>query len=465
MPGTSPRTVSWLDPTFQPPSTLSQRDLGRDVEPRRRRAVPAQLRREGHRVSRRRGRPPRAPRGWSCPRRPRSARPTHRQVAEDATGHGADGARPGSQIAGPGGLGATDSGHGGGTPQGGIGQAPSSHSGPSLSGAVRGGRGRCVGETTRTIRYRRRDPGAISPRGGGVEDRSCRIVRSNHRQTPTASRDCPHVTSSPSSPAAPDRPRAHPARRRAGAGRCVRLGRRGNDPQEDELRTDEARARRAPPRPAARRRSPATAPSTRPATGDADHTQGGEERLRLASGPHASSGTAPARSSPRTATTRASRTRPQRPIKGWIGSSTHRSILLSKGYNYVGFGCAMIPDNRRRYWAGRLPEGSGPHGARGPVRGASKRSVEWRLRRGQDPLVRRRPPPAGPDLGSPLLPDPAAAGRRRPGSRGATTTATEQDRPLVPGTRLGVPRPRPRQGRQLEHLGHRQRQPLTPVSR
>ena len=39
-------------------------------------------------------------------------------------------------------------------------------------------------------------------------------------------------------------------------------------------------------------------------------------------------------------------------IKGWLGSSTHRSILLSKGYNYVGFGYAMNSSNQRRYWTG-----------------------------------------------------------------------------------------------------------------
>jgi uncharacterized protein YkwD len=39
-------------------------------------------------------------------------------------------------------------------------------------------------------------------------------------------------------------------------------------------------------------------------------------------------------------------------IKGWLGSSTHRSILLSKGYNYVGFGYAMNASNQRRYWTG-----------------------------------------------------------------------------------------------------------------
>ena len=44
-------------------------------------------------------------------------------------------------------------------------------------------------------------------------------------------------------------------------------------------------------------------------------------------------------------------------IKGWLGSSTHRSIMLSKGYNYVGFGYAMNPDNQRRYWTGVFLKG------------------------------------------------------------------------------------------------------------
>lgn len=39
-------------------------------------------------------------------------------------------------------------------------------------------------------------------------------------------------------------------------------------------------------------------------------------------------------------------------LKGWLNSPTHRSILLSKGYNYVGFGYAINPDSQRRYWTG-----------------------------------------------------------------------------------------------------------------
>jgi uncharacterized protein YkwD len=39
-------------------------------------------------------------------------------------------------------------------------------------------------------------------------------------------------------------------------------------------------------------------------------------------------------------------------IRGWLNSDTHRSIMLSKGYNYVGFGYAMNSSNQRRYWTG-----------------------------------------------------------------------------------------------------------------
>lgn len=44
-------------------------------------------------------------------------------------------------------------------------------------------------------------------------------------------------------------------------------------------------------------------------------------------------------------------------VSGWLGSSTHRSILLSKGYNYVGFGFAVNPDSERRYWTGVFMKG------------------------------------------------------------------------------------------------------------
>lgn len=39
-------------------------------------------------------------------------------------------------------------------------------------------------------------------------------------------------------------------------------------------------------------------------------------------------------------------------VQGWMNSPTHRSILTSAGYNYVGFGMAISPTTGIRYWAG-----------------------------------------------------------------------------------------------------------------
>ena len=38
-------------------------------------------------------------------------------------------------------------------------------------------------------------------------------------------------------------------------------------------------------------------------------------------------------------------------VQGWMGSPSHRAIVLSRAYNYVGFGLA-IADDGRRFWAG-----------------------------------------------------------------------------------------------------------------
>lgn len=39
-------------------------------------------------------------------------------------------------------------------------------------------------------------------------------------------------------------------------------------------------------------------------------------------------------------------------VKGWMDSPSHRAIVLSTGYNYVGFGLAISPTSGKRYWAG-----------------------------------------------------------------------------------------------------------------
>ena len=62
-------------------------------------------------------------------------------------------------------------------------------------------------------------------------------------------------------------------------------------------------------------------------------------------------------------------------IKGWLNSSSHRSILLSKGYNYVGFGYAMNSDNQRRYWTGVFLKGPDRTAPVAAFTGASKSSV------------------------------------------------------------------------------------------
>ncbi len=49
-------------------------------------------------------------------------------------------------------------------------------------------------------------------------------------------------------------------------------------------------------------------------------------------------------------------------VQGWMGSPTHRSIVMSKGYNYVGFGLA-ISSSGKRYWAGVYLKGPDRTGA------------------------------------------------------------------------------------------------------
>jgi uncharacterized protein YkwD len=50
-------------------------------------------------------------------------------------------------------------------------------------------------------------------------------------------------------------------------------------------------------------------------------------------------------------------------VQGWMGSASHKAILLSSGYNYVGFGLAISPSTGKRYWVGvylKGPDRTGP---------------------------------------------------------------------------------------------------------
>jgi len=57
-------------------------------------------------------------------------------------------------------------------------------------------------------------------------------------------------------------------------------------------------------------------------------------------------------------------------VRGWLNSPTHRSILLSKGYNYIGLGYAMNSGSERRYWTGvfmKGPDRTRPYAVMGSV--------------------------------------------------------------------------------------------------
>jgi uncharacterized protein YkwD len=61
-------------------------------------------------------------------------------------------------------------------------------------------------------------------------------------------------------------------------------------------------------------------------------------------------------------------------VQGWMGSPTHRAIVMSSGYNYVGFGLA-ISSNGRRYWAGVYIKGPDRTGAWAKVTDDSKHNL------------------------------------------------------------------------------------------
>lgn len=61
-------------------------------------------------------------------------------------------------------------------------------------------------------------------------------------------------------------------------------------------------------------------------------------------------------------------------IGAWMRSSGHRAIMLSHGYNYVGFGMA-VSSSGRRYFAGVFAKEPDETGARTQLAGISKSSA------------------------------------------------------------------------------------------
>ncbi len=61
-------------------------------------------------------------------------------------------------------------------------------------------------------------------------------------------------------------------------------------------------------------------------------------------------------------------------VQGWMGSPSHKAIVMSKGYNYVGFGLA-ISESGKRYWAGVYMKGPDRTGAWSKIVGTAKRNL------------------------------------------------------------------------------------------
>jgi uncharacterized protein YkwD len=68
-------------------------------------------------------------------------------------------------------------------------------------------------------------------------------------------------------------------------------------------------------------------------------------------------------------------------VQGWMASPGHRAIVLSAGYNYVGFGLAISPTTGKRYWAGVYLKGPDRTGSYARIRTWSKSYVDRRYAR------------------------------------------------------------------------------------
>ncbi len=68
-------------------------------------------------------------------------------------------------------------------------------------------------------------------------------------------------------------------------------------------------------------------------------------------------------------------------VQGWMASASHKAILLSSGYNYVGFGLAISPSTGKRYWAGVYLKGPDRTGPWAKVRSWSKVNLDRKYAR------------------------------------------------------------------------------------
>jgi uncharacterized protein YkwD len=63
-------------------------------------------------------------------------------------------------------------------------------------------------------------------------------------------------------------------------------------------------------------------------------------------------------------------------VRQWMNSSGHKAIMISKGFNYVGFGVAVSPTTGKRYWAGVYMKGPDRTGSWAKLGTISKTRVD-----------------------------------------------------------------------------------------
>ena len=68
-------------------------------------------------------------------------------------------------------------------------------------------------------------------------------------------------------------------------------------------------------------------------------------------------------------------------VQGWMGSPSHKAIVVSDDYNYVGFGLAIAGDGTR-YWAGVYLRGPDRTGGYARLGGFSTEPISSRIVRG-----------------------------------------------------------------------------------
>jgi uncharacterized protein YkwD len=63
-------------------------------------------------------------------------------------------------------------------------------------------------------------------------------------------------------------------------------------------------------------------------------------------------------------------------VRMWMGSPSHKAIVVSSGYNYFGLGLAVSPTSGKRYWTGIFIKGPDRTGAWAKVKSISTRAID-----------------------------------------------------------------------------------------